>query len=369
MGETIGPPAGAGAHRFDASGPRALALEFLRIAVGLVWALNLVFIVAPQNHWFADFSATALSYGPTTIGGPGLAQYVGAHAAVFSWLVAIVTTYLAAAFLLGFTTRLACLVGGVFSSVLLATQVGSTFVFPGGTDVGEHPLYLVIYIALVVGGAGRALSVDRWLSETFARRHAAHAARGLPAPRRAWTAGPSYRFFLAYFTAGILVSFAVTLGLMVAVPSSAPNGSGPTPVYYENLTVSLNPVNGWPQYTPANFTVPAGRVVFTITDHDSPMNWSQCPCVVSGTDKVVEMVNGSPDHIVPSSNVAHSFNIPQLGLDVYTPGQSVVVFTVDLVNSGTFVWFCIVPCGAGANPYTTPPMGTPGVMTGTMTVS
>lgn len=355
--------------RPELTGPRAVAVEFLRVAVGIIWVLNLVYIVAPPNHWFANFSATALSYGPTTIGGPGLAQYVAAHAVVFSWIVAIITTYLAVAFLLGVTTRIACFVGGIFSAVLLATQVGSTFVFPGGTDVGEHPLYLVIYFVLVLGGAGRTFSVDEWISNALARRRAARVARGFAAPRRAWAAGPSYRFFLAYFTAGILISFGVTLGLMVAVPSSGPPGPASTPVTYENLTVNLNPINGWPQYSPANFTVPAGRIVFKITDNDSPVTWSQCPCVVSGTDKEVEMVNGSPDHIVPSTNVAHSFNIPQLGLSVYTPGQSVTVFTVDVVNAGTFVWFCIAPCGAGSNPYTTPPMGTPGYMSGTLTVT
>lgn len=347
---------------------RKYALEFLRIAVGFVWALNLIYIVAPQNRWFANFSSTALSFGPTTFGGPGLAQYVAAHAVVFSALVAIVTIYLAVAFLLGLTTRIACLVGGVFSAILLATQVGSTFVFPGGTDVGEHPLYLVIYVALVVGGAGRELSVDRWIADAFARRHAARVARGLPTPRRAWTSGPNYRFFLAYFAAGILVAFSVTLGLMVAVPASPPAQGGSTAVSYENLTVIINPANGWPQYVPANFTVPTGRVVFTITDHDDPVAWPVCPCVVSGTVEEVEMVNGSPDHIVPSTNVAHTFNVPDLGLAVYSPGGVTVQFSVDLVNPGTFTWFCLAPCGAGADPYTTGPMGVPGFMTGTMTV-
>jgi len=353
------------------SRPRSqtLAVEFLRIGVGVVWALNLAFIVAPQNDWFGNFGSLALSFGPTSVGGPGLAQFVAGHAVIFSWLVAITTTYLAVAFLLGLTTRIATLVGGIFSAVLLGTQVGNTFVFPGGTDVGEHPLYLLIYVVLVLGGAGQAYSVDQWIAQAWARRRESQQARGLPVRRGVWATGLSYQFFFAYFAAGVLIAFGLTVGLMVVTPGTTSSPGGPGPVAYENLTVSLNPGNGWPQYTPANFTVPAGRVVFTITDLDSSMNWTQCPCVVSGTDNNVELVNGTATHVVPSSDVAHSFNIPNLGLAVYSPGQSVVKFTVDLVNAGTFVWFCVVPCGAGANPYTTPPMGTPGYMTGTMTVS
>jgi uncharacterized membrane protein YphA (DoxX/SURF4 family) len=353
---------------------QTLAIELLRIGVGIIWALNLVFIVAPQNDWWGSFGQIALSFGPTSLGGPGLPQFVAAHAVVFSWLVAVTTTYLAVAFLLGVTTRWACLVGGIFSAILLGTQVGNTFVFPGGTDVGEHPLYMLIYIGLVVGGAGQAYSLDVWIRNALARRRAARLALGLPVPRGVFApggllgAGLNYRFFFAYFAAGTLIAFGLTVGLMVYTPATPSGGGVPGPVYYENLSVNINPTNGWPQYSPANFTVPTGRVVFTITDNDSVVDWPQCPCVVSGTTGGVEFVNGTALHVVNSSNVAHSFNIPDLGLAVYSPGLNVTRFTVDLVNPGTFTWFCIAPCGAGSNPYSTPPMGTPGWMTGTMTV-
>jgi hypothetical protein len=192
---------------------------------------------------------------------------------------------------------------------------------------------------------------------------------GIPRPRRISASGLNYRFFVTYFVVGSLIAFGMTVGLMVAIPASSPAASGPATVSYENLTVSINASNGWPQYSPANFSVPAGLVVFTITDTDAPMNWTPCACVVTGTQSDVELVNGTPLHVIPSNNVAHSFNIHNLGLSIYTPGLSVVRFTVDLVNAGTFVWFCIVPCGTGADPYTSAPMGVAGYMTGTMTVT
>ena len=188
--------------------------------------------------------------------------------------------------ILGLTTRWVCLVGGIFSAVLLGTQIGSTFVFPGGTDVGEHPLYLLIYVVLVFGGAGQAYSMDHWIAGAWARRRAAVSARPRPSPGGFWAGSLNVQFFAVYFVAGIIIAFGIGAGLMLALPPTSPTPVGPTTTSYENLTISINnssgPSNGWPQYTPANFTVPTGRVIFTITDNDSPTAWSSCPCVVTG---------------------------------------------------------------------------------------
>jgi len=83
----------------------------------------------------------------------------------------------------------------------------------------------------------------------------------------------------------------------------------------------------------------------------------------------VEYINGTPVGRVPATNVAHTFNIPALGLQALTPGQSTVQFTIDVLHTGQYTWYCFAPCGTGANPYNTPPMGTTGYMTGTMTVT
>jgi len=346
-----------------------LAVELLRIGVGIVWTMNFIFIVDPANHYFGNFGQTALSFAPTTLGGPALARFVAANSTVFSWSIALLTGYLAVAFTLGLTTRWACLLGGIFSAVLLGTQFGSIFVFPGGTDVGEHPLYLLIYFALVYGGAGQALSTDLWIANALEHWREGREARGLGERRGVWAAGSAARLFGVYFIAGVVISFGIGAGLMVALPPTSTPAAAPATVSYENLSIVINQTTGWPQYVPANFTVPTGVVVFTITDNDSPMTWSGCPCVVTGTQGQTEEVNGSPIAIVSSVNVAHTFNIPRLGLSVYSPGQSVVRFRVDLLNPGSFQWFCIAPCGAGTDPYDTPPMGVAGYMTGTMTIT
>ncbi len=151
------------------SDPAGAAVELLRVGLGLVWSLNLLFILDPANAFFPTFRDTVLNFGPTTLGGAGVAEFVAQHASVFAWVVALVTAYLALALLVGGTTRLACVVGIAFSAVLLLTQVGSTFTVPGGTDVGPHPLYLLAYLVLFLGRAGRYFAVDHWM---WVRGHA-----------------------------------------------------------------------------------------------------------------------------------------------------------------------------------------------------
>ncbi len=160
-----------------------LGVELLRIGIGVIWALNLIFVVDPANAWFnpSSFAGLAGSFGTSTVGGPGLADFVASNPVLFAWAIGLLTAYLALAFLLGFTTRLACAVGGATAAVFLWTQWGTIWSIPGGTDVGPHPLYLLIYVALFVAQAGRHLSLDArvWKGS---RLRFPRAARWLTAP-------------------------------------------------------------------------------------------------------------------------------------------------------------------------------------------
>ena len=166
-----------------------------------------------------------------------------------------------------------------------------------------------------------------------------------------------------------LVISLVALGYEFGIQSTGTSPSTPatptTVAAYVNLTVIVNATNGAPQYVPANFTIPAGLVAVTIQDQDSPMNWSQCGCVVGGTIGNTEWVNGTSYHVVPDSNVAHTFTIPKLGINVLSPGGSTVFFEA-VFPAGTYTWYCMATCGS--NGETGFPMGTPGWMEGTITV-
>jgi uncharacterized membrane protein YphA (DoxX/SURF4 family) len=160
-----------------------MAIDLLRVGVGLVWVLNQIFIVDPANQFFLTFRETALSFAPTSLGGPSVANFVAANSTIFAWMTALLTAYLAVAFVLGVTTRLACIVGAAASILLLATQSLSTFQLPGGTDVGPHPLYLLIYLILFTGGAGKYLAVDHWVWATGHARFS-RLSRWLTSPRQ-----------------------------------------------------------------------------------------------------------------------------------------------------------------------------------------
>jgi uncharacterized membrane protein YphA (DoxX/SURF4 family) len=164
-----------GAPTSEGRDPRRGILA-LRIGIGIVWALNLIFVFDPANGFFSGFSATAGSFGPSSLGGAGFPQFVATYPMIFSVLIAGVTLYLAVAFLFGVTTRWACVVGAGFAVALLISQFGSTFFIPGGTDVGPMPIYVAVYFALFVGHAGREFSLDAWWS----RRHARKARTTIP---------------------------------------------------------------------------------------------------------------------------------------------------------------------------------------------
>ena len=153
-----------------------------------------------------------------------------------------------------------------------------------------------------------------------------------------------------------------------ASPSTSPSTpSGAATVIY--LTINANPDTGFPQYTPANFTVPLGVVHFVITNYDVGDNWTGCPCQVTGTVGNVETVNGVSLSEVPNSDMSHTFTIPSIGENVLVPGMSTVSFDVQFTSSGYITWLCNAPCGAGDNAATSDPMGEAGYMAGTITVA
>lgn len=154
------------------------------------------------------------------------------------------------------------------------------------------------------------------------------------------------------------------LGQAPAPAADSARGDGPSYLY---LTIQINPTTGMPQYSPANFTVAQGQVVVTIADFDAPVAWAGCTCNVSGTMGDTELVNGTATSDLSSANVAHTFTVPALGINVLSPGGTTVVFTAEFNETGVFEWFCEDPCGADG--VTGAPMGTVGYMQGTLTVA
>lgn len=114
--------------------------------------------------------------------------------------------------------------------------------------------------------------------------------------------------------------------------------------------------------TGAQYATVAGTQGNVVTEiNDDNVNSSQG---ASG----IQVSGGATVSSVNASDIAHTFTIPQLGINIPVMPSSTVVayFTID--QSGTFSWFCMTACGSGPD-GTQGAMTTPGWMTGSVTAS
>jgi hypothetical protein len=109
---------------------------------------------------------------------------------------------------------------------------------------------------------------------------------------------------------------------------------------------------GWPAMAPAEIRVRAGAtVVITISEYDDMVtslpDLSPFVDVMGGT----ETVNGKRVTSVSNSQIAHTFTVPALGINVPLPkasedGPTTVRFTFHApATPGVYEWLCVTPCG------------------------
>ncbi|MDA8077073.1 MAG: hypothetical protein M0Z40_18000 [Actinomycetota bacterium] len=177
--------------------------------------------------------------------------------------------------------------------------------------------------------------------------------------------------FVVLVLAGIVVGlfasvFAVAgiaLGLRDAVkPSNNVAHVATRGTVVESMTIETGAMDGhpgWPRYTNPFWTVHVGQtVVLRITSYDTgtaPLSGVQTMFdAVNGTASGTESVDGKNIRSVPNTQIAHTFTVVGLGLNLPIPaapaGGSVTV-TARFVaqRSGAFVWQCYAPCGSGPN--------------------
>lgn len=150
---------------------------------------------------------------------------------------------------------------------------------------------------------------------------------------------------------------------------------------YRSLDILENKADGpqdWPAYSPSQLTVPANSLV-TITVHDYDFGSAQLPDSspyknVQGVEGNTVTADGVTYSSLDASNVAHTFTIPELHLNVpmiATAPQgadySTVIFTFRTGAAGTYTWHCFAPCGTDPDGWGGP-MNSKGFMLGTLTV-
>jgi hypothetical protein len=181
-------------------------------------------------------------------------------------------------------------------------------------------------------------------------------------------------------TVAILVGIAV---LQTARPSAhvASAASGTTTrLAFDILPVKPGgPGANWPAYLAStSLTVPANTLV-TVTIRNFDLGDATMPSdspllLVRGTAGGTATFNGQSYSALGPTKVAHTFTIPQLGINVPIPGDApdnatflTVTFSFRTGNAGNYAFQCFAPCGTGSNGFGGP-MSSMAYMRGTLTV-
>ena len=133
-----------------------------------------------------------------------------------------------------------------------------------------------------------------------------------------------------------------------------------------------------PMYTHAFWSVHVGdTVILRITSYDTgpaPLTGMQAMMFdrVEGTLGGTETVAGRPVRAVANDDIAHTFTVVGLGLNLPIPaaptgGTVTVVARFVARRAGSFVWQCYAPCGSGSGSMGGP-MATMGWMEGKVQV-
>jgi len=136
---------------------------------------------------------------------------------------------------------------------------------------------------------------------------------------------------------------------------------------------SIPSIHG-PAYSQTSLTVPAHSLVTVTIVNDDPGN-TALPAgspfgAVAGVVGGVASVDGQAYSRLDVSKVAHTFTVPQLGINVPIPGDApaghrgiTVTFSFRTGANGMYMWRCMDPCGSGVSGWSGP-MATMGYMQG-----
>jgi hypothetical protein len=171
------------------------------------------------------------------------------------------------------------------------------------------------------------------------------------------------------------------LALLLAPTLSAPPLPRPsTQVALDILPVLPGgPAQGYAGYTPSNaLSLPAhSRATITIRNFDldaTPLPIDSPYTRVAGTVGGVAYADGAPYSLLDRTQIAHTFTVPDLGLNVPIPSRAthgrsytVVTFSFFTGAPGTHQWQCHDPCGDGVDGLGGP-MADVDYMRGTLTI-
>jgi len=172
--------------------------------------------------------------------------------------------------------------------------------------------------------------------------------------------------------------------LLSACSTSAASSQPPTNLDLTIVTSALTTKKDWPAIIPSNLTVPAHGMVnvriFNYDDGTAPLtdqlaSYAKVSGVTGNQASSQPLTVDNPNATgtakaftaLAPADVAHTFTILKLNLNVPMPVTSVVSFSFQAPDAGTYTWQCMAPCGTGPNNMGGA-MATNGYMMGTLKV-
>jgi hypothetical protein len=194
---------------------------------------------------------------------------------------------------------------------------------------------------------------------------------------------------LAFLAAGVLIgTFAINYihSSPSAIASQSSNETnGVSPVVDINLqtvaAVGIGEHPNWVGYLPTTFfKVPPNSTLRITIDQQDGASGLRNPfySLVRGTVGGAMTVNGKTMSVIDPTIVAHSFAVPELGVNVPllavadnapAGASNKIVFSFKVPASGIYHWQCFVPCAAGTLYGLGGPMQTLGFMDGQIEVA
>lgn len=154
----------------------AIARTALRVAFGLVWAVNAALT------WTDAFAINYVGYLHNAASGQAgwsawwfqmWIDLVTPHPMLFVWLTRIIETALAIALLVGFARRTVYVLGALFSLLVWSTAEGFGGPYAvGATNMGAGIVYVLVFIALLVinsRSGSSPYSLDHYLEQRWPR--------------------------------------------------------------------------------------------------------------------------------------------------------------------------------------------------------
>lgn len=166
---------------------------------------------------------------------------------------------------------------------------------------------------------------------------------------------------------------------------TAPVSVGRAPRPSNHIALDIMPVKpggpaeGYAAYVPSTLLTAPAHSLITVTIRNFDLDATPLPAAstnarVSGTVGGVASVDGSAYRALDPTEIAHTFTIPRLGVNVPIPAHSAsghryvtVTFSFQSGAPGTYAWQCFDPCGEGPGGLGGP-MDDDSYMRGTLTV-